>query len=187
MKLIDLLLIGVGLAMDCFAVAICYGFLSERFKWKYIIRLAVFFGGFQALMPVIGWLIGLAFIDLISQIDHWIAFALLGFIGVKMLVEALRKKDESTGVQFDRLVVLLSLSLATSIDALIVGMSFAFLQVNILEAVLIIGVISVLFTLLGVGLGKRYGKLLGKKAEIIGGVVLIGIGIKILIEHLLSK
>jgi putative Mn2+ efflux pump MntP len=183
--ILDILLIAVGLAMDCFAVSVCYGFLAGKLQWKYIIRMALFFGGFQAAMPVIGWLIGLSFAGFISQVDHWIAFALLGFIGIKMIVEAVRKKEEGC-IQFHKLTVLLSLSLATSIDALIVGMGFAFLKVNIGLAVLVIGLTSAAFTFLGVGLGKRYGKWLGKKAEIIGGVVLLGIGIKILLEHLLA-
>lgn len=185
MGIFDLILIAIGLAMDCFAVSVCYGLLTLNPKWKHILRMALFFGGFQAIMPVIGWLIGLTFKDYISSIDHWIAFALLGFIGIKMIVEAIRKDENTPGIQFDKLTVLLSLSVATSIDALIIGMGFAFLKVHILLAILIIGLVSAAFTITGVFLGKRYGKFLGKKAEIVGGIVLLGIGLKILIEHLL--
>jgi putative Mn2+ efflux pump MntP len=148
--------------------------------------MALFFGGFQAMMPVIGWLIGLTFKEYISSIDHWIAFSLLGFIGIKMIVEAIRKDENTPCIQFEKLTVLLSLSVATSIDALIVGMGFAFLKVHILMAIALIGLISAAFTILGVFLGKRYGKFLGRRAEITGGVVLLGIGLKILLEHLLT-
>jgi manganese efflux pump family protein len=182
----DILLIAAGLAMDCFAVSVCYGFLAKKWQWKKVIRMALFFGGFQAAMPVIGWLIGLAFEDFIASVDHWIAMGLLGGIGLKMIIESIRKRDDSCCIQFEKITVLLSLALATSIDALIVGMGFAFLKVNILVAVVTIGLVSAAFTFAGVALGKRYGKWLGKKAEIIGGVVLIGIGIKILLEHLLA-
>jgi putative Mn2+ efflux pump MntP len=186
MDLLDILLIAVGLAMDCFAVSVCYGFMSKQMRWKRILRMALFFGGFQALMPVIGWLVGLAFKDMISQVDHWIAFGLLGAIGLKMLIEAIRKKDDSCCIQFEKITVLLSLAVATSIDALIIGIGFAFLKVNIVLAVIVIGMISAGFTILGVTLGKRFGRFLGKKAEIIGGIVLIGIGVKILLEHLFA-
>lgn len=170
--------------MDCFAVSICYGFLAKKIRWKPVLRMALFFGGFQAVMPLIGWLVGLSMKNLISEVDHWIAFGLLGFIGIKMIVEAIRKKEGAECIQFNKISVLLSLSLATSIDALIVGMSFALLAVNIVMAVLIIGLTAAVFTVAGIIMGKRYGWLLGKKAEITGGIVLIGIGAKILIEHL---
>ncbi len=184
MNFIDIILIGIGLAMDCFAVSVCYGLLAKKIQWKYLLRMAAFFGGFQALMPVIGWLAGLAFKDYIAQFDHWIAMALLGAIGLKMVIGALKKKDDAPCIQFHKLSVLLSLSIATSIDALIIGVGFAFLQVNIWIAIAIIGLISAAFTIFGSLLGKKYGKLLGSKAELIGGFVLIAIGIKILIEHL---
>jgi manganese efflux pump family protein len=186
LRILDLLLIAIGLAMDCFAVSICYGFLSKKLQWKLVLRMALFFGGFQALMPVIGWMVGLSMKDLISEVDHWIAFGLLGVIGLKMIMEALRKKDGAECIQFNKLTVLISLSLATSIDALIVGMSFAILDMNIVLAITIIGLTSAVFTLIGIGMGKRYGSVLGKKAEIMGGIVLIGIGVKILLEHLLA-
>lgn len=186
MGILDLILIGIGLAMDCFAVSICYGLLADKPRWKHILRMALFFGGFQAMMPVLGWLIGLTFKNYIARFDHWIAFSLLGFIGIKMIVEAIRKTDDTPCIQFNKLSVLFSLAVATSIDALIIGMGFAFLKVHILIAVSIIGLISAAFTITGVFLGKRYGKYLGKRAEIIGGAVLLGIGIKILLEHLLT-
>jgi putative Mn2+ efflux pump MntP len=185
MNVFDIILIGIGLAMDCFAVSICFGLLSKKLQWKYVLRLAAFFGGFQAGMPILGWLIGMAFKDYIAQFDHWIAFALLGAIGIKMIIGAINKKDDTPCIQFNRLSVLLSLSIATSIDALIIGMGFAFLQVNIWLAIGIIGIISAGFTILGSVLGKKYGKYLGKRAEIVGGIVLVAIGIKILLEHML--
>jgi manganese efflux pump family protein len=184
LKTLDLLLIAVGLAMDCFAVSICYGFVSKKLQWKLVLRMALFFGGFQALMPVIGWLVGLSMKSMITEVDHWIAFGLLGFIGGKMIFEALRKKDDTPCINFNKLSVLFSLSIATSIDALIVGTSFAILEMNIVRAIIVIGLTSAAFTLAGIGMGKRYGRLLGKRAEIMGGVVLIAIGTKILIEHL---
>jgi manganese efflux pump family protein len=183
--ILDIILIAIGLAMDCFAVSICYGFLSKKLRWKLVFRMALFFGGFQAVMPVIGWLIGLSMKDLISEVDHWIAFGLLGIIGIKMIIEGIRNKDGDKCRQFNKWSVLLSLSFATSIDALIVGMSFAVLEVNILLAIAIIGFASFVFTIIGILAGKRFGGLLEKKAEIMGGIVLIGIGLKILLEHLL--
>lgn len=182
----DIILIGIGLAMDCFAVAICYGMTCAKPRWSRVLRMAAFFGGFQGLMPVVGWLAGISLKSSIAAIDHWIAFGLLGFIGIKMVVEALRHKEEDdNGVRYEQLRVLISLSIATSIDALIVGLGFAFLEVHILGAVLIIGLISALFTVIGIFIGKNVGKFLRKKAEIVGGVVLLGIGLKILLEHLL--
>lgn len=187
MSVLDIVLIGIGLAMDCFAVAICYGLATDKPRWSGILRMAAFFGGFQGLMPLIGWLAGLTFKSYMASIDHWIAFSLLGFIGLKMIVEALRKKqDAESGLSYEKLSVLVSLSIATSIDALIIGMGFAFLEIHILTAVLLIALISAIFTVIGVFLGKRFGKFLGKKAEILGGVVLLGIGLKILLEHLLT-
>ena len=185
MSIIDLILIGIGLAMDCFAVSICYGLLAKKTEWNRILRLALFFGGFQAAMPVIGWLIGTTFKEYIATFDHWIAFGMLGFIGLKMVIEAIRKKEDTPCIQFNKITVLLSLSVATSIDALIVGMGFAFLKVNIWIAITIIGMISAAFTIFGSLLGKRYGRYLGKRAELIGGLVLIAIGTKILLEHIL--
>lgn len=184
MSLLEILLISISLAMDCFAVSICYGFASNQLKARLVLRMALFFGFFQGIMPVIGWLTALSFIELISSADHWVAFGLLLIIGTKMITEAVRGKGMSEYANFDRFIVILGLSIATSIDALIIGLSFALLEVNILKAVIVIGVVSFIFTLAGIYLGKRIGSKFGKTSEIIGGAILISIGAKILIEHL---
>lgn len=184
MGFVELLLIALGLSMDAFAVAVCKGLTMRRMDWKRALLIALFFGGFQALMPLAGWLLGRQFEHYITAIDHWIAFALLVFIGGKMLWEALHNKEDA-GCE-DRLDLreLLSLSVATSIDALAVGITFAFLQVQILPSVGLIGVTTFALTLLGVVIGRRFGGWLTQKAQIAGGVVLILIGTKILLEHI---
>jgi putative Mn2+ efflux pump MntP len=181
---LTIFLIAVGLAMDCFAVSISGGMMHRCLKVKDTLKIAFSFGFFQALMPVIGWLLGISFKEFISQVDHWIAFSILGFIGVRMIYEALKKVEKEKRFNINSPSVLLSLSIATSIDALIVGVSFAFLETEILKTILIIGVVTFLISVLGLYLGRKQVFLNGKKAEIIGGLVLIGIGAKILLEHL---
>lgn len=183
MKTLEILLIGIGLAMDCFAVSISCSLGKCKIGTSQAFRIAFFFGLFQALMPVIGWLLGLSFKNLISDFDHWIAFGILSAIGIKMIIETFRKENEKT-LQITRIWVLLSLSLATSIDAMIVGISFAFLELNLLLTIGIIGIVTFLISLLGIYIGNKFTFITAKKAEIIGGLVLIGIGAKILIEHL---
>ncbi len=188
MGFIELFLVGVGLSMDAFAVSICKGLGMNRLNMKQALVIGLFFGGFQALMPFIGWALGSQFQDLISPIDHWVAFILLAIIGGKMLFDAFREDDEEEAAdpkdaRLD-LKELLMLAIATSIDALAVGITFAFLGVNIVWAIAIIGVTTFVLSLVGVGVGHVFGARYEKGATIAGGIVLILIGCKILLEHL---
>lgn len=188
MGIIDLFLIGVGLSMDAFAVSLCKGLGMKRLDMRQAVIIGVFFGGFQALMPVIGWALGKQFESYITSIDHWIAFALLAFIGGKMLFDALRGIGydgpvEDTGGKIDY-KELFMLAIATSIDALAIGITFAFLQVGIVGAVSIIGVTTFVLSIVGVAIGHQFGARFEKPASIIGGIVLILIGLRILLEHL---
>lgn len=216
MGFIELILIAVGLSMDAFAVSICKGLGMRKLNYKQALIIALFFGGFQAIMPLIGWALGVQFQHYIESIDHWIAFALLAFIGGKMLWDALREGPEvpcssaSSAVEQGsdpldlldsskttsvltteeandgklNLRELFMLAIATSIDALAVGITFAFLQVDIVPAVTSIGLITFCLAFIGVVAGNRFGAKYEKPATIIGGVVLILIGLKILLEHL---
>lgn len=181
----ELLLIALGLSMDAFAVAVCKGLgMDGKIRWKHAGLIALFFGGFQALMPAIGWLLGRQFEKYITSVDHWIAFVLLVFIGGKMIWEAFRGgEEEACGDTLD-MKELLGLSVATSIDALAVGVTFAFLQVQILPSVATIGVTTALLSLLGVWIGRKFGGWLSQRAQMAGGAILILIGLKILLEHL---
>jgi putative Mn2+ efflux pump MntP len=150
-----------------------------------MLRVALSFGAFQAGMTVLGWLLGQTFVDLIESFDHWIAFGLLAFVGLRMIWESFRTDGDGRAVEITKGLALMVLSVATSIDALAVGISFAFFDVNLAYTCLIIGTIALTLTLVGLSLGKKIGKVVGKRAEIVGGIVLIGIGIRILLEHLL--
>ncbi len=185
MGLVELFLIAVGLAMDAFAVSVCKGLGMRKLNMRVALVLALLFGLFQAGMPVIGWLLGSQFINLIEPVDHWIAFGLLACIGGKMIWDALHEEDEESGVT-DRIEwgEFLMLAVATSIDALAVGISFAALSVNILQAVAIIGVVTFLLSLVGVGVGYLFGSRFERPAQVVGGIVLILIGLKVLLEHL---
>lgn len=183
----ELLLIGVGLSMDAFAVSVCKGLGMRKVNMRTSTVLALFFGGFQALMPLIGWALGSQFLWLIEPIDHWIAFGLLAFIGGKMLVEAVRGEDEEADEGDAERIDLseyLMLAIATSIDALAVGISFAALSVQIAPAITLIGVTTFLLTYVGVAVGHFFGARWQRPASIAGGIVLILIGCKILLEHL---
>ena len=182
MGILELFLIGIGLSMDAFAVAVCKGLGMWRIDGRQTLVIALFFGGFQALMPLIGWALGRQFEQYITSFDHWIAFLLLAYIGGKMVWEALRGEEEAS-CGFD-LKELLMLSVATSIDALAVGITFAFLQVVIQTAITIIGCTTFVLSLVGVVIGNRFGSRYQQRAEITGGVILILIGLKILLEHL---
>lgn len=186
MGFIELLLIAVGLSMDAFAVSICKGLGMKRVNLKVAVVLALFFGGFQALMPLIGWALGSQFLGIIGPIDHWVAFVLLAVIGGKMLWEAFHDGDEDDGKPADRIDLgeFFILAVATSIDALAVGISFAALSVDIVPSVVLIGVTTFAFTIAGVFVGNFFGSRYEKPASIVGGVVLILIGTKILLEHL---
>lgn len=188
MGIVELFLIAVGLSMDAFAVSVCKGLGMKRINFKVAVVLALFFGGFQALMPVIGWALGSQFLWLISPIDHWIAFILLAIIGGKMLWEAFHDDEDDSDDSSDANVIdlgeYLMLAIATSIDALAMGISFAALSVNIVAAASFIGVITFVLTIAGVAVGHFFGARYEKPATIVGGVVLILIGLKVLLEHL---
>lgn len=186
MGFFELFLIAVGLSMDAFAVSICKGLKMQRFNVRHAGVIALAFGGFQALMPAIGWFLGKQFESYITGIDHWIAFVLLAVIGGKMAVESFKKEEEDSSKENEKLDVkeLLVLAVATSIDALAVGITFAFLQVSIVPAVSLIGVITFVLSAVGVFIGHKFGAKFKSKAELAGGIILILIGLKILLEHL---
>lgn len=187
MGLIELFLTAVGLSMDAFAVSICKGLGMKMVNWKVAFVLALFFGGFQGLMPLLGWALGSQLLWLIAPIDHWIAFILLAFIGGKMLWEALRGgNDEDDRRPADRIDLgeFLILAIATSIDAFAVGISFAALAVDIVSSSLLIFATTFVFTLGGVKIGNAFGARYERPASITGGVILILLGLKILLEHL---
>lgn len=211
MGFVELLLIGVGLSMDAFAVAVCKGLAMKRVNYRHALVISLMFGGFQALMPLVGWALGTQFEQYITPVDHWIAFVLLAFIGGKMLWDAFHEEDSpcvcgrdcatcqrrggadcddpeaarqapiAPPLDYRELVML---AIATSIDALAVGITFAFLGVNIWVAITIIGVTTFVLSLVGVVVGNQFGSRFEKPATIAGGIVLILIGLKILIEHL---
>lgn len=183
MSLPTILLIALGLAMDCFAVAVASGFTATRMRLPHALRMALFFGGFQAIMPILGWFGGTALRSAITGIDHWVAFGLLAAIGIKMIVES-RKLEEDREIDPTKLTVVAALAVATSIDALAVGVSLSFLNVAIVLPALIIGAVSFVVSLAGVYTGKRFGHLFENKLELLGGLILIGIGAKILVQHL---
>lgn len=184
MELAVIMLIAIGLSMDAFAVSISSGLNLDRFRLGYTLKIAIFFGGFQAAMPVIGFAAGLSVRDFIAGIDHWVAFALLAFIGAKMIFDALFGREDNPRTNGHSLATLLTLSVATSIDALAVGISFSFLDIGIVLPACIIGIVTFLVSLAGVVIGRKAGHHLESKAEVLGGVILIGIGLKILLEHL---
>ena len=183
MGIVELFLIGVGLSMDAFAVSVCKGLAMEKMRWKQGTVIALFFGGFQALMPLAGWALGKQFEQYITSIDHWIAFLLLGWIGGKMIWDAFHEEEASCRAGFD-LKELLVLAVATSIDALAVGITFAFLQVKVIPAVVLIGCTTFVLSLAGVWTGQRFGSRLKDRATLAGGIILCLIGLKILLEHL---
>jgi putative Mn2+ efflux pump MntP len=181
---VTLLLIAFGLSMDAFAVSVSNGIAIQRRRANHALRIGLFFGSFQALMPLIGWAAGLNLRDLISGVDHWIAFGLLTFIGCKMIYESKKMNGRGKEAKPLNLPTLLMLSVATSIDALAVGISFALLNISIIAPILVIGAVTFVLSFFGVLTGSKIGHFFEKKIEILGGLILIGIGIKILIEHL---
>lgn len=183
MDIISLFILAVGLSMDAFAVSVCKGLAMKQITLKKAGLVGLWFGGFQALMPFIGYLLGSQFEQYITAVDHWIAFVLLGIIGGNMIKEALSKDEEEADDSLDCKTMLI-LAVATSIDALAVGITFAFLQVEIIPAVSFIGIITFLLSAVGVKVGNVFGIRYKSKAELAGGIILIAIGLKILLEHL---
>ena len=186
MGFIELFILAVGLSMDAFAVSVCKGLSAGKVRFKHMFACGAWFGGFQALMPTIGYFLGISFSSLISDWDHWIAFVLLTLIGANMVRSSFSKEDEDNVTHGFGFWVMFSLAIATSIDALAVGVSFAFLRVDVWTAVLFIGVTTAAFSCAGVVIGNHFGARYKSKAELAGGVILVLIGLKILIEHLLS-
>lgn len=183
MGLLELFILAVGLSMDAFAVSVCKGLSVKKMEPKHALICGAYFGGFQALMPTIGYLLGSQFESMITQIDHWIAFVLLGIIGINMIKESREDEDEELNASFD-VKTMLALAVATSIDALAVGITFAFLNYPIGEAVTIIGLTTFCISIGGVYVGNFFGNRYKKKAELAGGIILVLIGVKILLEHL---
>lgn len=183
MGLIELFLIAVGLSMDAFAVTVCKGLAMPKCTFKKAAIVGLWFGGFQALMPAIGYILGAQFQEAIASIDHWIAFVLLALIGGNMIHEALDNDEEEADASLDVKTMFL-LAVATSIDALAIGITFAFLKVNIIPAVCFIGIVTFIISFAGVKIGNVFGVRYKNKAEIVGGVILILLGLKILLEHL---
>jgi len=183
MQYITILVIAIGLAMDALAVSISSGIAIKDLKIRDALKIAGFFGGFQVLMPVLGWLAGTGLKNLITGFDHWIGFGLLLFVGVRMMFEPEKRGEQKHSPRETH--VLLVLAVATSIDALAVGLSISFLHMPIVVSVLIIGVVTFLICLAGVFAGKKLGQVFAKRFEVAGGLILIAIGVKILIEHLL--
>lgn len=185
MSILVLLLIAVGLAMDCFAVSLSCSIAKPNINKTLIFKVAIVFAVFQSAMPVLGWFLGILFKPYMEKLDHWVSFSILLIIGLKMIGEALKKKPGDQCFDFTNNWILLSLAIATSIDAFIIGVSFAFLDVNILQAVLVIGVVTFILSLFGIQIGKKFGLYVSSKwAEILGGLILIFLGTKILIQHL---
>lgn len=189
MGIVELLLTAIALSMDAFAVSVCKGLGMRRMRYDQALVISLYFGVFQALMPLIGWLLGTSFSRYIQAFDHWIAFVLLAFLGGKMLWDVFHEKEDGEQELAERRLdhrELFMLAIATSIDALAVGIAFACLDVNIWSSISIIGVTTLVISFAGVWIGNRFGNRFQKKAEIAGGLVLILIGVKILAEHLIE-
>ena len=183
MDIFTLFTLAVGLSMDAFAVSVCKGLATEKLSIKHMAAAGLWFGGFQALMPVLGYFLGAQFKEKITAVDHWIAFVLLGFIGINMIRESMEKVEVCPSAGVDP-KTMFPLAVATSIDALAVGVTFAFLDVNIAAAAGFIGVTTFIFSAAGVKVGNVFGSRYKSKAELAGGIILVLLGIKILLEHL---
>ena len=182
MTLIELFILAIGLSMDAMAVSICKGLSVPKAEKKHMLLVGLYFGGFQAIMPLLGYWLGVNFQTFVESVDHWIAFVLLGLIGLNMIKES-REEAECVDCSFG-FKAMLPMAIATSIDALAVGVSFAFLQVNIIAAVIFIGCITFTLSAIGVKIGNVFGARFKSKAELAGGIILILMGTKILLEHL---
>ena len=187
MSLLELLIIAIGLSMDAFAVSIGKGLSVTKIKLSHALKVGLWFGGFQALMPLIGYLLGSTFADIVTAYDHWVAFVLLALIGGNMIKEAIEKDDECDCNKKEKncfgFVTMLTLAVATSIDALAIGVTFAFFKVAIIPAIITIGITTFLFSVAGLKIGHIFGCKYKSHAELFGGVILIPIGLKILLEH----
>lgn len=185
MELAELIIIAIGVSMDAFAVSVCKGLSVSKVRPKHVAATGLWFGGFQALMPLAGFFLGVSFADFVSSVDHWIAFILLGIIGGNMIKDSFHK-EESCCVEPDFSVkTMFTMAVATSIDALAIGVSFAFLKVNVWTAVMLIGVTTALFSCAGVLIGNFFGSRWKSKAEFAGGFILVAMGLKILLDHTL--
>lgn len=182
MDLLTLFLLSIGLCFDTFAVSVSSGLLRKEIVFWQAVRIAFFLALFQATMPVLGWLGGITIKDWMESFDHWVALGILSILGIKMLIESF-KKDEEKNINPLDIKVIMSMALATSIDAFAVGISFAIIEVNMLLAFIIIGSVTFITSMLGILFGKKTGSHFGQKMEIIGGLILIAIGVKIVIEH----
>lgn len=185
MTLLEILLMAVGLAMDCFAVSLGIGTTRYASGRRPLFRLSFHFGLFQALMPVLGWLVGTQIAGLVAAFDHWLAFGLLGFVGVRMIRSGLDVEGESHSRDPSRGRTLIMLAIATSIDAFAIGLTLAMLRVQIFLPVLTIGLVAGALSLVGLKVGRRLGQVFGKRMEIIGGIILIIIGLRVLLSHML--
>lgn len=183
MGIVEIIFLGLGLSFDTFAVSVSTGLLKNSIRFWQGVRVAVVLAFFQALMPLLGWFGGTQVASYISEIDHWIAFGLLSVVGIKMIIEAFKAEEDKKNNSLSFRVLVL-MGIATSMDALVVGVSLAFLEIRILQSIVIIGFITFLAAMIGMLIGKSSNKKSGKKIEIVGGVLLIGIGLKILMEHI---
>ena len=191
MSVLDIFLLGVGLSMDAFAVAICKGLAMRKVDKRQMLLIALFFGGFQALMPLIGWAVGNTFAKKITKYDHWIAFILLSFVGVNMIIDAIKEWKNEEIIEKNDLFIdlkeLTILAVATSIDALACGVTFSFYEdFNIIKSITIIGLTTFIISAIGVYIGNIFGDKFKSKAQLVGGIILIFLGIKILLEHTLG-
>ena len=183
MTIIEILIIAVGVSMDAFAVSICKGLSVCRVRPRDVLSVALWFGGFQALMPLVGYFLGVSFADFVGSVDHWIAFILLGIIGGNMLKESFHRNDSCEVASDFSFRTMLAMAVATSIDALAIGVSLAFLKVSIWQAVILIGLTTGAFSAVGILIGNMFGSRYKSKAEFAGGFILIAMGLKILLEH----
>jgi putative Mn2+ efflux pump MntP len=184
MQLLTIIIIAVGLSMDAFAVSVVTGAAYKEMNIRYTLRMAGFFGGFQAFMPLIGYLAGITVKQYLSDYDHWVAFGILGTVGIKMIYESSKLKEEKQTMHPANLALLLALAVATSIDALAVGITLSLITHAITAAVVIIGTVTFGLSYAGVYIGKRFGHFCESKIEAVGGLVLIALGLKILIQHI---
>lgn len=185
MNIISIILVAISLSFDTFAVSVSTGFAIKKIRFLQILKIALILALFQSAMPLIGWCLGSQIEKIINNYDHWIAFVLLVILGTKMIIESFKNKNETNNTNLLNTRIIIGIAIATSIDALVIGVSFAFIKMNIFLAVIIIGLVTFIASILGIVLGKNFGHHFGNKMEIVGGIILIAIGIRILINHIL--